>query len=162
MTSLREPPSPVTHLPSHEVITAWARDTIGAASQHQIWFAFLDGDDQIMPVVVPIDDLPLCPPAEAQDGFSGLISTVRSAAPNSGFKVITVLERPGKPSLTESDHAWLAEVAGACASLDVALRAVLLNSSHGVRMLTDEPGSGDSSMSETTSSATAPSLRPAS
>ncbi|NHC14627.1 hypothetical protein [Motilibacter deserti] len=65
---------------------------------------WLDAHDRLMPLVVPIDDIPELP----DEGFAPALATVMAAptqgAPDCG--VVAILVRGGSPRVTAGDRAW--------------------------------------------------------
>ena len=105
-------------------------DLIGRANLAQLWLLFLDHEDVQLPLLIPINGLPLYP----DDGAAGIFANVADMMPGVGAdSLVIVWERRGAPKMTDRDAAWLRYLAAACASAGVRLRAVLLSHSEGVR-----------------------------
>ncbi len=82
---------------------------VGSAIRRQLWLMLLDRDGVQLPVVIPIEDIPLRPQSghltELAARFAELLD---SYAP--GGSVILTLERPGGADLTAPDQAWASEL----------------------------------------------------
>lgn len=66
---------------------------------------WLDADDRLLGLALPIDDVPRRPDPAALVGLGTVLrSVVDDEAP--GGCAVVVLERPGDATLTEDDRAW--------------------------------------------------------
>ncbi|NHC46945.1 P-loop NTPase family protein [Motilibacter aurantiacus] len=66
---------------------------------------WLDADDHLLPIVVPIGDIPELP----DEGFGPGLETVMGASVHEhapGGSVVPVLIRGGSPTVTAGDRAW--------------------------------------------------------
>ena len=104
---------------------------IGRAARRQVWFLFVDAQDDQLPLLMPWGDHPSRPRSGDADHFAALLAQVREAADASG--VIVVIERYGSAELTKSDLAWANVLRGAALGSGMALRGVLLSHARGVR-----------------------------
>ena len=67
--------------------------------------AWLDADDHLLPVVVPIDDIPEVPDEESAPGLAMVMgAAVEEHAP--GGSVVLILIRGGSTAVTAADRAW--------------------------------------------------------
>jgi hypothetical protein len=83
-------------------------DLVGHAISHQLWFMLLDADGRQLPLLIPVDGIPLRPePGSAAVMAATLNDVLAEHAP--GGSVILTLERPGTAALTAPDQAWAAE-----------------------------------------------------
>ena len=80
-------------------------DLLGPAHSRALWFMMLDRYGSQLPVVVPIDGIPLYPePEQLGSMASKFCSFVHEHGPDGS--VILTLERPGPAALTAPDQAW--------------------------------------------------------
>jgi hypothetical protein len=107
----------------HERATA----LVGRAVRRQLWLLFLDEHDLQLPVIMPIDDLPVSPPDGAKLPIAAIAQEVGARS------VVVVLERYGDDTLTENDKEWARHLRESCAATSVRLRAILLSHRRGVR-----------------------------
>jgi hypothetical protein len=112
----------------HERATA----LVGRAVRRQLWLLFLDENDVQLPVIVPIDDIPVSPPDVLMLGVADIADEVSAAS------VIAVIERFGDETLTPGDTAWARHLRESCAAASVPLRAILLSHRHGVRWVAED------------------------
>jgi len=88
------------------------RDLVGHAIRPQLWFMLLDRHGRQLPLLIPVDGIPLRPePGSATVLAAGLNDLLGELAP--GGSVILTLERPGSAALTAPDQAWAGELAAA-------------------------------------------------
>ncbi|RFA10961.1 hypothetical protein B7R54_18405 [Subtercola boreus] len=106
---------------------------IGTAGHRQLWLMFLDNDDDQLPVVIPLDDLPRQPDRAETDVLVGHLAGILQQV--AAVQLVLVWERPGKGKLTEPDRAWASAIALNCARRGVRLRAQLLSHTRGVTIL---------------------------
>ncbi|RFA17445.1 hypothetical protein B7R22_00095 [Subtercola boreus] len=106
---------------------------IGTAGHRQLWLMFLDHDDDQLPVVIPLDDLPRVPDRAQTDVLVGHLAGVLHQV--AAVQIVLVWERPGKGKLTELDQAWARSIAENCSRRGVRLRAQLLSHTRGVTIL---------------------------
>ena len=71
-----------------------------------LWLAWVGTDGCMLPLVVPIDDLPDVPDAAVLDGLLQLHDTVVEARLGDGGHFALALCRPGQPDITEADEEW--------------------------------------------------------
>jgi hypothetical protein len=110
-----------------------ARELIGRANQRQLWLLFLDRDGVQLPLLIPIDGLPLEPTEQEAESIverlRELMERIEAVA------VILVLERYGSDTLTAQDATWFRALAENCSSRGVDLRGLLLSHRAGVRWI---------------------------
>jgi hypothetical protein len=86
------------------------QDLVGPAIRPQLWFMLLDPFGRQLPVLIPVDGIPLCPePGSTAVLAARLTALLGELAP--GGSVILTLERPGPAALTAPDQAWALELA---------------------------------------------------
>jgi hypothetical protein len=103
---------------------------IGRANQRQIWLLFLDSDDVQLPLLIPIDGMPVRP----DDSIAGFAATVASSMSEiEASSVIVVLERYADATITESDRLWARAISAAFSDRSLRLRALLISHRRGVR-----------------------------
>ncbi|MFV2144210.1 hypothetical protein [Isoptericola sp. G70] len=66
---------------------------------------WLDADDRVTGIAVPVRDVPEQPSAEDAARFGGVIASVTGQSVPGG-SVVAMLERPGEQSVTAADRAW--------------------------------------------------------
>jgi hypothetical protein len=114
-------------------IEARVADLVGRANSRQLWLLFLDEFDLQLPLLIPIEGLPLEPTDEQA---AGVVYRVRELMGEIGaVAVVTVLERYGPAALTAQDAAWVRSLRRACDERGVNLRAQLLSHRAGVRWI---------------------------
>lgn len=87
-------------------------DLVGPAIVRKLWFMLLDRHGRQMPVLIPVEDIPLYPgTGELAPVAAVLAELVQEHAP--GGSVILALERPGSAELCAPDHAWETELRAA-------------------------------------------------
>jgi len=74
------------------------------AVRRQLWTLFLDADDVALPVVVPLEGIPLRPSPEAVARWGEALDAV--ATEFGATRVVFVLERPGTSATRGSDRVW--------------------------------------------------------
>jgi hypothetical protein len=76
---------------------------------HSIWMTWLDGDGRMLPLVIPIDDLPALPERGITSGLLQVHDTVVEQHLDDDAHLAMALCRPGRPEITEHDDAWAEE-----------------------------------------------------
>lgn len=93
--------------------------------------AWLDADDHLLPVVVPIDDIPEVPDDEFAPGLAMVMgAAVEEHAP--GGSVVLILIRGGSTTVTAADRAWNRML---CSQDSARVRAVFVAAGGTVRPL---------------------------
>jgi hypothetical protein len=101
--------------------------------ERTLWLTWYDPDGQMLPVVVPVDDLPPHPHGEVLDGLAQVVGSVLDGqAP--GGSVAMLISRPGPPSVQGEDQAW-ARALTSRAAPGVRTRPLHLATSGSVRVL---------------------------
>ena len=99
-------PTPVTTI-------AQARDRVaqlvGSALRRQLWLMLLDRDGVQLPMIIPIEDIPLRPQAGHLTALAVQFAELLDSYAPGGSMILT-LERPGGPDLTAPDQAWASEL----------------------------------------------------
>jgi hypothetical protein len=108
-------------------------DLIGRANQRQLWLLFLDEDEVQLPLLIPIDGLPLRPTGEDTDSVVANVGHVMEVIGAAGL--IVVWERYGPAHLSSNDTEWVRSFAKACGAIRLPLRAMLLSYRRGVRWI---------------------------
>ena len=108
-----------------------------AVTDRQLWIMFVDGDDQQVPVVVPISDLPRNPDRRGLTALTAVLGGMRAelATDRGPGSVIFTRERTGNDAVIPLDRAWADALADACRAAGVVLRGVYLSTSGGVQRL---------------------------
>jgi hypothetical protein len=93
-----------------ELRNLW-RELMGAGgfSMRSLWLVFLDHDNLMLPVIVPIDDLPSEPDRELIES----VSTVVDGLDDDRLRSVAILlTRPGSGVMTAQDRRWAKAVRG--------------------------------------------------
>lgn len=117
-------------LRSDSEIEARVTELIGRANQRQLWLLFLDEQAVQLPVLMPVETMPLRPDDTIQ-GLAALVS--ESMSDLRASSVIVVFERYADAAITESDRLWARAICGAFSDRSIALRALLISHRSGVR-----------------------------
>ena len=72
-----------------------------------LWLAWVRADGLMLPVVTPIDDVPLRPEPDLMPGLRALHKAVAASEPEP-LHLATALCRPGRPLVSADDAAWAA------------------------------------------------------
>ncbi len=73
--------------------------------ERDLTLTWLDADDRLLGVIVPLDDVPTVPDTGTSRGLGALLHDVLDEhAP--GGSVVAVLGRPGDSSVGDGDRAW--------------------------------------------------------
>jgi hypothetical protein len=115
---------------------------VGRANQRQLWLLFLDEFDVQLPLLIPIDGLPITP---SDDETARLLDRVREVMEEIGASsLVVVIERYGAATLTPQDGDWARSIHRACEASGLSLRAQLLSHRGGVRWIDgDEIGAAE-------------------
>jgi hypothetical protein len=95
---------------------------------------FLDADDQELPVIVPVDGIPLKPDGPTVTNLCWIITQVLGEHAPGGSAVLT-LTRPGSTEVDPDDRRWHDAIISAAAAEDARIRLVCLGTPDGVRAL---------------------------
>lgn len=105
-----------------------------ARRDRSLWLMFLSADAVQLPVVVPVDDIPITPDPDTAGSICQVIANVlRDAAPG-GSAVITLVRDSGL-SVTDPDQQWLMALRTAAARTGMPLRMLCLAAREGTRQL---------------------------
>lgn len=103
---------------------------------------WLDADDRLLGLLVPIDELPEVPGANVSPGLGRLMAGVlERSAP--GGSVVAVLHRPGDDAISASDRAWNAVIRAHGRDHAVRVRGVFIAAGGAVRPVTLDDALGD-------------------
>ena len=102
------PPLADVPIRSDEDLTArWAGmlepPVFGARS---LWLTWIDDEGLMLPVVLPVDDIPPVPDSEMLEGLRRLHVGVAASHLPRGGSLAMALCRPGLPQITKDDEAW--------------------------------------------------------
>lgn len=123
--------------PIHTVEQARERvfDLVGRAIRCQLWLMLLDANGRQLPLLIPIEDIPLRPePGEMTPLAAGIGTILAQNGP--GGSVILALERPGSAQLTAPDQAWARELTAAFGKV-MAITGMFVAHDEGVCLLSD-------------------------
>lgn len=119
-------------LTTDALIQQRATELVGRAVRRQLWLFFLDENDVQLPLIVPIDDLPVSPPDEPMLGIADFADAAGASC------IVAVLERYGDDALTSGDKAWARSLREGCGATSIRLRAILLSHRRGVRWVAQD------------------------
>ena len=85
-------------------------DLVGHAISRQLWFMLLDACGRQIPLLIPVDDIPLRPKPGGAAVMAAAVGRLLSEHGPCGSVILT-LERPGTAALTAPDQAWARELA---------------------------------------------------
>ena len=71
-----------------------------------LWLSWLATDGRMLPVVVPVDDLPLVPDPALVMGLRQVHDSILEEQLNGDGHLALALCRPGEPAITEDDDEW--------------------------------------------------------
>lgn len=99
--------------------------------RQSLWLFFLDRNQQQLPVVVPIDDVPDDPDPELVGNLCFIVSEVLGDSEPQG-SVVFVLTRPGPVMPEEPDRTWRDRLRDAAAEHGARIRMMCLATPEGV------------------------------
>lgn len=106
-----------------------------ARLRQTLWLFFLDRNQQQLPVVVPIDDVPDDPDPELVGSLCFIIAEVLGDAEPEG-SVVLVLTRPGAVTPGHADRTWRDRLKDAAAEHGARIRMICLATPDGAVPLT--------------------------
>ena len=106
------------------------------AIRRQLWTLFLDADDVALPIVVPVEDIPLVPDPAALSNWGEAVEAI--ADEFRAASVVFVVERTGSASSRRSDRAWHAALSRLGDDREFAVRAVVGCTDEGIGPLTTD------------------------
>lgn len=122
-------------LTTDALLEARVADLIGRAIKRQLWFLFLDDGQVQLPLIIPVDDLPVLPDAHL-DTIARQMSAAMDAA--GARSVVIVIERYAESALTDADRAWARSLHDAFEQGRVTVRGILLSHRRGVRWVAQD------------------------
>jgi len=75
-------------------------------SARSLWLMWLDHEGVMLPVVLPVDDIPPVPEGGMLEGLRQLHNGIAEERLGEGGHVAMALCRPGRPRATKDDNAW--------------------------------------------------------
>src|SRR3954453_2357787 len=75
-------------------------------SARSLWLMWLDHEGVMLPVVLPVDDIPPVPEARMLEGLRQLHIGIAAERLSLGGHLAMALCRPGRPQATKDDDAW--------------------------------------------------------
>ncbi|AZZ55201.1 hypothetical protein [Rathayibacter iranicus] len=107
---------------------------IGPAYRRALWPIFLDRAGVQLPILYPVDGVPVHPDAEKTERIVATLA--KAVAHQEVGSLVFALERPGRAFLSENDRILARHLAAACHRRAIPLRALLLVHNEGVRVIT--------------------------
>jgi hypothetical protein len=99
-----------------------------------LWLFLLTADGVQLPVVVPVDDMPVSPDPETAESICRIVAEVlRDGAP--GGSAVVIFVRENGLSVTGPDQQWLMALRSAATKTGMPLRMVCLATKEGTRQL---------------------------
>ena len=106
--------------------------------ERTLWLIWFDAGGQMLPVVMPVDELPRHPHGQTLDGLRHVAASVlEDQAP--GGSVAMLLSRAGPPSADACDRAW-AQALGSLGATGLRMRPLHLATAGGVGPLGADDG----------------------
>jgi hypothetical protein len=105
-----------------------------ARRDRSLWLFFLTADAVQLPVVVPIDDMPVSPDPSTAGNICRMIAHVLGDSAPGGSAVITLVRDNGL-SVTDTDQQWLLALTSAAAKTGSHLRMLCLATKEGTQQL---------------------------
>lgn len=90
-----------------------------------LWLLFCDAADIPLPIVTPIDDVPVTPDEDTLGGVLAFAATVLDEHAPKG-SVIAALARPGRPGIGDADLTWAHSLHALFEDAGIAVRTVLV------------------------------------
>ena len=106
---------------------------LGTANQRQLWLILLDDRDQQLPLLIPIDGMPVRPPHLDDSGLGPAFQLLVDEYDVAAF--VVVLERFASAELQNGDREWARVIDATCSDIGVPLRAVVVLHADGTRWL---------------------------
>jgi hypothetical protein len=78
-----------------------------------LWLMWLDTDGRMLPVVIPVDDMPLVPDRVLTAGLLSVHEAVTEEHLRGDGHLALALCRPGRPEITGDDESWAEELRAA-------------------------------------------------
>lgn len=72
-----------------------------------LWLSWLDDDGRMLPIVIPVDDVPDVPDSRLVAGVVTLHEAVSAEYLRGDGHLAMALCRPGRPEITEDDDEWV-------------------------------------------------------
>jgi hypothetical protein len=106
---------------------------VPAAVRRQLWTLFFDSNDVALPLMVPLEGVPVTPDVAAVEHYADALDAVASEF--GAASVAFVLERPGPSASSPSDDRWADALSGLGRHRAFEVRPVLLCADAGVSVL---------------------------
>lgn len=123
-------------LTTNALIESRVADLLGRAIRRQLWLLFLDEHEVQLPLLVPLDGLPLLPPDWPDLTLRSMLQHFADTAGAHSF--VFVLERYADATLTPADIAWARALHHACDEAQVVFRGILVSHKRGVRWVAQD------------------------
>jgi hypothetical protein len=111
------------------------RDLVGVAIRDQVWLMFVDGEERMVPLLVPVDDLRVGDPHLIREAGRLAAFAAEVAKTAGAVAVVLVWERLGGRRLTVGEREVVDRVAGCFPVGAIELRAQYLSHTAGVTRL---------------------------
>jgi hypothetical protein len=99
-------PIPGTHIRTDSDLCKLWQDMMGSGgfARRSLWMIFLDDENLVQPLVVPIDDIPAEPELDLLGGLGNVLESLVDGEMSSS--VALLLSRPGFGRTSEQDRRW--------------------------------------------------------
>lgn len=122
----------ITHpLVTSDDIVERATVLFGTAIRRQLWLLFVDSHDVQLPLLLPVDGIPVRPSGDASRMLGWMLSKALDTIDAAG--VIVVLERFASGEAQNSDREWTMAVRDAVVEAGLAFRGAVICHSSGTR-----------------------------
>lgn len=111
-------------------LIAMATEMVGPALRRQTWLFVLDDEHRVLPVVIPIDGIPVDPDPQHVATLADRLTELVEGLPDAE-RLVLVWERPGSSVARMQEADWMLGLASSGAPI----RAQLLASDDGVRVV---------------------------
>jgi hypothetical protein len=74
---------------------------------HSLWLMWLDDDGRMLPVVIPVEDMPRLPDHAVLAGLLSVHEGISAERLGGGGHFALALCRPGRPEITADDDSWV-------------------------------------------------------
>lgn len=121
---------PLIPLLTDSDLVAMATEMVGPALRRQTWLFVLDDEHRVLPVVIPIDGIPVDPDPDHIATLAVRLAELVDGLPDAE-RLVLVWERPGTPVARMQEVDWMLGLAASGAPI----RAQLLASDDGIRVV---------------------------
>lgn len=115
-----------------DLYNAWCTLLAGVDfDKRTLWLTFIDAENQMAPLLVPIDDIPEHPDSGLLDNLGHICDQVVGPTGSSAM----LLSRPGYSRPSASDRIWFDALNRMATRASLRIRPIHLATNHGIRVL---------------------------